>query len=72
MDMGPAYAKSVRADGHAPRATICYDPFYGDLVVMPRSGSSGLCCIKRTLEKSYCCRSGALFLILDQARPASS
>jgi transposase len=28
MDMGPAYAKSVRADGHAPRATICYDPFH--------------------------------------------
>jgi hypothetical protein len=23
MDMGPAYAKSVRADGHAPAATIC-------------------------------------------------
>jgi transposase len=28
MDMGPAYAKSVRADGHAPAATICYDPFH--------------------------------------------
>jgi transposase len=28
MDMGPAYAKSVRADGHAPGATICYDPFH--------------------------------------------
>lgn len=28
MDMGPAYAKSVRADGHAPQATICYDPFH--------------------------------------------
>jgi transposase len=27
MDMGPAYAKSVRADGHAPGAVICYDPF---------------------------------------------
>jgi transposase len=28
MDMGPAYPKSVRADGHAPQATICYDPFH--------------------------------------------
>jgi len=28
MDMGPAYARSVRADGHAPAATICYDPFH--------------------------------------------
>lgn len=28
MDMGPAYAKSVRADRHAPKATICYDPFH--------------------------------------------
>jgi transposase len=28
MDMGPAYAKSVRAAGHAPAATICYDPFH--------------------------------------------
>lgn len=28
MDMGPAYAKSVRADGHAPGAVICYDPFH--------------------------------------------
>jgi len=28
MDMGPAYAKSVRADGHAPQAVICYDPFH--------------------------------------------
>jgi len=28
MDMGPAYAKSVRADGHAPQARICYDPFH--------------------------------------------
>lgn len=24
--MGPAYAKSVRAEGHAPQATICFDP----------------------------------------------
>lgn len=28
MDMGPAYARSVRAEGHAPQATICYDPFH--------------------------------------------
>jgi transposase len=26
MDLGPAYAKSVRA--HAPQATICFDPFH--------------------------------------------
>jgi transposase len=26
MDLGPAYAKSVRA--HAPHATICFDPFH--------------------------------------------
>jgi transposase len=26
MDLGPAYAKSVRA--HAPRVTICFDPFH--------------------------------------------
>ena len=28
MDMAPAYARSVRAVGHAPQATICYDPFH--------------------------------------------
>lgn len=28
MDMGPAFAKSVRAEGHAPQATICLDPFH--------------------------------------------
>jgi transposase len=28
MDMGPAYAKSVRAEGHAPQAVICVDPFH--------------------------------------------
>lgn len=28
MDMGPAYRKSVTADGHAPQAIICYDPFH--------------------------------------------
>lgn len=33
MDMGPAYAKSVRADGHAPQAVICYDPFHAVKIV---------------------------------------
>jgi len=28
MDMGPAFAKSVTTDGHAPQATICIDPFH--------------------------------------------
>lgn len=28
MDMGPAFAKSVRKKGHAPQAVICYDPFH--------------------------------------------
>lgn len=28
MDMGPAFAKSVREEGHAPQATICIDPFH--------------------------------------------
>lgn len=28
MDMGPAYRKSVTAEGHAPQAVICYDPFH--------------------------------------------
>lgn len=28
MDMGPAFNKSVRADGHAPQAVICIDPFH--------------------------------------------
>jgi transposase len=28
MDMGAAYAKSVRAEGHAPRAVVCIDPFH--------------------------------------------
>jgi len=33
MDMGPAYAKSVRAEGHAPQAVICYDPFHAVKIV---------------------------------------
>ena len=33
MDMGPAYAKSVRTEGHAPQATICYDPFHAVKIV---------------------------------------
>jgi transposase len=28
MDMGPAFAKSVGAEGHAPQAVICFDPFH--------------------------------------------
>lgn len=28
MDMAPAFAKSMRKEGHAPKATICYDPFH--------------------------------------------
>ena len=28
MDMGPAFRKSVLAVGHAPQATICFDPFH--------------------------------------------
>ncbi len=28
MDMGPAFAKSVRKKDHAPQAVICYDPFH--------------------------------------------
>ena len=28
LDMGPAFAKSVRAEGHAPQARICIDPFH--------------------------------------------
>ncbi|MGH3678775.1 MAG: ISL3 family transposase [Natronosporangium sp.] len=28
MDMGPAFNKSVRAEGHAPQAVICIDPFH--------------------------------------------
>jgi transposase len=28
MDMGSAFAKSVRAQGHAPQAVICIDPFH--------------------------------------------
>jgi transposase len=40
LDMGGAYAKATRSK--APDAAQCVDPFYGDLVVMPRSGPSGL------------------------------
>ncbi len=28
MDMGPAFEKSARAEGHATKAIICYDPFH--------------------------------------------
>ena len=42
MDMGASFNKSVRAEGHARKAVICIDPFYGDLRVMPRWGLSCL------------------------------
>lgn len=28
MDMGPAFARSVCGEGHAPQAIICVDPFH--------------------------------------------
>ncbi len=28
LDMGKAYPKSVAKDGHAPQATVCWDPFH--------------------------------------------
>lgn len=28
MDLGPAYLKSVTAEGHAPQAIVCADPFH--------------------------------------------
>ena len=28
MDMGAAFLKSARAEGHAPQAVICIDPFH--------------------------------------------
>ena len=28
MDLGPAYLKSVHAEGHAPQAIVCADPFH--------------------------------------------
>lgn len=28
LDLGPAYIKSVQADGHAPQAVVCADPFH--------------------------------------------
>ena len=28
LDLGPAYLKSVKAEGHAPQAIICADPFH--------------------------------------------
>lgn len=28
LDLGPAYLKSVQAEGHAPRAVVCADPFH--------------------------------------------
>jgi len=28
LDLGPAYLKSVRTEGHAPQAVVCADPFH--------------------------------------------
>ena len=28
MDLGPAFLKSVTAEGHAPQAVVCADPFH--------------------------------------------
>ena len=28
MDLGPAFLRSVRAEGHAPQAVVCADPFH--------------------------------------------
>jgi transposase len=28
LDLGPAYLKSVQAEGHAPQAVVCADPFH--------------------------------------------
>lgn len=28
LDLGPAYLKSVQAEGHAPKAVVCADPFH--------------------------------------------
>jgi transposase len=28
LDLGPAFIKSVQADGHAPQAVVCADPFH--------------------------------------------
>ena len=28
LDLGPAFLKSVRAEGHAPQAIVCADPFH--------------------------------------------
>ena len=42
MDMGASFNKSVRAEGHAPQAVICIDPFYADLRIMPMSGPKAL------------------------------
>jgi hypothetical protein len=40
MDVSKAYTEATRT--HAPQATICYDPFYGDVRIMPMWGGSRL------------------------------
>ena len=44
MDMGPAFAKSVRAEGHAPTAAICFDPFH-----VVKAGTDALEEIRRSI-----------------------
>ena len=33
MDVSKAYSAATRT--HAPQATICYDPFYAEVLIMP-------------------------------------
>jgi transposase len=44
MDMGPAFRKSVTAEGHAPQATICFDPFH-----VVKLGTDALNAVRRDL-----------------------
>jgi transposase len=44
MDMGPAFRKSVSAEGHAPQATICFDPFH-----VVKLGTDALNAVRREL-----------------------
>ena len=40
MDVSKAYSAATRT--HAPQATICYDPFYAEVLIMPMLGGLGL------------------------------
>lgn len=44
MDLGPAYLKSVRTDGHAPQAVVCADPFHLVKVAVTRSTRCAATC----------------------------